>query len=95
MGMTFDGVKTDYGVATVAVSALGAGTTAVTFAESFYSTPQIMVIADEADEADGATWAVSGSPAATKTGFTIAITGSNLISRDIRVRWYAHAKQKG
>ncbi len=95
MGLTFDGVKTDYGVTTVAVNASGVGTAAVTFAESFYSTPQIMVIADEADEADGATWGVSVSPAASKTGFTISLAGSNMISRDVRVRWYAHAKQKG
>ncbi len=95
MSVTFDGAKMEYGVTTVTINGSGAGTQAVTFTETFISTPGIYVVPDEADELAGATWGVAVSPAAAKTGFSISITGSKMISRDVRVRWFAHEKRRG
>ncbi len=92
MAIGIRGAHVEYGESTVAVSALGAGTTAVTFATAgtaFTSTPDVLVVGNDADVTDGASYTAAS---VTKTGFTVTVASSNLISRDIRVKWFAHER---
>lgn len=82
----------EYAEATVALSGAGAGTLAVVFTQAFVATPKIMVVGDASDEADGAVYREATSPAASKTGFTIEVLNSNLLSRDTLVQWVAIEK---
>lgn len=88
-GLGLSDAKLEYAEATVNVNGSGAGSVAITFAQAFVSTPAILVIPNEADEADGAVYSASG---ASKTGFTLNVASSNLVSREVRVKWFAHAK---
>ncbi len=75
--------------ATVTLNGSGTGSQAVVFDPAFTSTPTITVIKAAGDTG---TIAVSGSPAASKSGFTIDVTTSLRTSQDIQVTWLACEK---
>jgi len=58
----------------------------VTFASAFVQTPEIMIIPPLADTG---TYTVT-TP--TKSGFTITVAGSVLVSQDVDVVFFAHEK---
>jgi hypothetical protein len=81
----------DYAAVSVAINGAGAGETVVLFSEDYVSTPDILVVQNEADEAAGAVYRVK-SGTDTKDGFTLEVTGSSRISRTISVKYVAHEK---
>ncbi len=85
----YDSLKTEYVQSTVTVNGSGAGTAVITFETDFVSTPSILVVANEADAAGGASYTAAS---ATKDGFTLTVTGSTRHSQDITVIWFAHQK---
>ncbi len=64
----------------------GDGTLATVFEAKFYSTPAVYVVPAKADA--GSYTAAS----VTSTGFTITITGSDILSQDIEVWYFATEK---
>lgn len=75
------GELVELGTATVTLDGAGAGTQAVSFSESFVSTPSILVAPPEAD---AGTYSATSS---SKTGFTVSVTSSDLTSQDVKVTW--------
>ena len=80
------GELVELGTATVALNGSGTGTQAVSFTESYVDTPAILVAAPRAD---AGTYAATSSA---KTGFTVAVTTSDMVSQDVRVTWAAVEK---
>lgn len=81
------GRRMDSGVVVVTLDGSGDGTADVTFAETgFVAAPQIMVVEDAADAEQGATYEATD---ADTNGFTVEISGSALVSRDVEVVWIA------
>lgn len=91
-GIGIRGAQIEYGEATVTLDGSGNGTVAITFEQAFVTVPAILVVPEEADALAGATYQVATSPAATKSGFTLQLVSSRKVSRDTKVKWFAHQK---
>lgn len=74
---------------TVTVSASGDSTHAVTFASPFQAAPHVVIWPNAADEATGAAYEATN---VTVTGFTLTISASVLVSRDVCIEWTAQEK---
>ena len=74
------------GVERIALDASGNGTKAILFESPFYSTPSIKVVEHKSDS--GSFTAASSS----KTGTTLTVTGSDVVSQDIEVHYFAMEK---
>lgn len=86
MSKGFNGKLIEYGKATVTLDASGDGTFAISFKEAFVDAPEVFLPVHRAD---------SGSRAAssiTKSGFTLTVTGSDMVSQDLEVVYIAHEK---
>ena len=79
------GKRVDFGVEEVDLVA-GDGTVAVAYSTAFLRTPQVVVIAHDADAAAGASYSAASSDA---DGFTLTVADSLYGTATIRVRWYA------
>lgn len=86
MAIGLRGYRTDYGQVTVTLNGSGAGTQAATFSEAFVNVPSLLVVPHAGDSGTFA------ATSATKTGFTVSVTGSDQLSQDIQVIWFAHEK---
>jgi hypothetical protein len=76
----------ELGTATVTLDGSGDGTQAVSFTETYVDTPSILVAPPRADA--GTYSATSTS----KTGFTVTVATSDMVSQDVKVTWVAVEK---
>lgn len=87
MSLGLRGRRMDYGYALVTLNGSGAGTANVTFTETaFVDAPHVVCIPGRADAGTRTAGTI------TKTGFTITVTGSDLLSQDVEVFWISHEK---
>lgn len=91
MGQGYGCKQLDYKETTIAIDAQGAGELAVLFDAAYVSLPDVLVVQDEADEAQGAEYRVKDGTLST-TGLTLQVVDSARVSRNIKVIWIAHAK---
>lgn len=77
------GELVELGTATVTLNASGAGSQAVSFLEPFVSTPTIAIASPAAD---AGTYTATST---TKSGLTVTVATSDLVSQDVRVTWLA------
>jgi len=80
------GRRAQTGVGTVTLNGSGAGTLAVTFETAFVQIPHVSVIPHLGDTATPTAASV------TKSGFTLTVTGSAMLSQDVEFGWFASEK---
>jgi len=83
MARGVDGRVIEHGRVTVTLDASGEGSASVSFGETFVATPTIALYTPAGDAG------TYTSTSTSKTGFTVAVSGSDLTSRDVYVYWVA------